>query len=210
MMTNETVINYFRKSICQVIPLTYNKATELHGLKVFEYELLPKVLKRKENLTTDCTRGQEEILPDGLSDMSRCYYNFPMVLSLPHFYGFENGTWLKRLVGFELICHYASQIILWSLTPFQSGIEAIPEKHGSKIMVEPVLGLGVKQYARSQVNTYIRDLTGFPTIFERFSHMVIPLFWGEMVSRFVCGGNIKLNCYFFCREWTNHHPSLCG
>lgn len=100
-MTNETVINYFRKSICQVIPLHYERSSELLGLKVNEYVLRPESMKRKANLTADCYKGSEEdayVLPDGLTDMSKCYFNFPMVLSLPHFYGFENASWNDRLV----------------------------------------------------------------------------------------------------------------
>lgn len=64
---------------------------------------------------------------------------------------------------------------------FQSGLLPDVDKHESTIYAEPVLGVGVKQFARSQVNTYVRDLSGFPNIFQRFSKMVLPLFWGELV-----------------------------
>lgn len=109
-MTNETVIKYFRKCICQVIPLHYESTTELLGLKVNEYVLRPESMKRKANLSADCFRGPDdyEILPDGLTDMSKCYFNFPMVLSLPHFFGFENASWNDRLVSCEKVlfgCH---------------------------------------------------------------------------------------------------------
>lgn len=64
-----------------------------------EYVLHPSSLNRKENLTADCVKGSDEDpIPDGLMDISKCYFNFPMVLSLPHFYGFENGSWMNRLV----------------------------------------------------------------------------------------------------------------
>lgn len=99
-MNNETVIQYFRRSICQVIPLHYEKSSRLNGLAVNEYILHPESLNRKANLSADCVKGSEDDdpIPDGLTDISKCYYNFPMVLSLPHFYGFENGAWMKRLV----------------------------------------------------------------------------------------------------------------
>lgn len=99
-MTNETVINYFRKSVCQNIPLHYERSGELMGLKVHEYVLRPESLRRKANLTADCFKGPDAdaLLPDGLTDMSRCYFNFPMVLSLPHFLGAEDGAWNDRLV----------------------------------------------------------------------------------------------------------------
>lgn len=74
-------------------------------------------------------------------------------------------------------------MILFPCHPIQSGLKVDPEKHQSRIYAEPVLGIGVKQVARSQVNTFVRDLSGFPHIFQRFSHMVIPIFWGELVSR---------------------------
>lgn len=100
-MNNETVIKYFRKSICQVIPLHYEKASVMNGLAVNEFVLHPESMNRKKNLTADCVKGSdgEDIIPDGLTDISKCYFNFPMVLSLPHFYGFENGSWMRRLVS---------------------------------------------------------------------------------------------------------------
>lgn len=70
------------------------------GLKVHEFVLRPESLRRKANLTADCFKGPDADahLPDGLTDMSRCYFNFPMVLSLPHFIGAEDGAWNDRLV----------------------------------------------------------------------------------------------------------------
>lgn len=65
----------------------------------------------------------------------------------------------------------------------QTGLDPQREKHQSRIFAEPILGLGVKQFARSQVNTYVRDLSGFPRIFQRFSNMVIPIFWGELMLK---------------------------
>lgn len=35
--------------------------------------------------------------------------------------------------------------------------------------------------ARSQSNLVVRQITGFPRI-ERFSNMIIPMFWAEYVS----------------------------
>lgn len=57
------------------------------------------------------------------------------------------------------------------------------EKHHSRVYVQPVLGVGVRQYARSQINMKIPDLQGFSEIFQRFSHLVIPIMWGEIVRR---------------------------
>lgn len=102
-MTKKTVIKYFRKSICQVIPLHYERSSELLGLAVNEYVLRPESMSRKKNLTADCYKGTEYgyVLPDGLTDMAKCYFNFPMVLSLPHFFGFEDAPWNTRLVSFS-------------------------------------------------------------------------------------------------------------
>lgn len=173
MMTNASVINYYRSSICRVIPLYYNSTTEMRGMKVLEFVLPPSAMNRNKNLSADCSKGDDpdDYLPDGLSDLSKCYYNFPMVLSLPHFYGFEDSPWMSRL----------------------SGLQAEKELHESKIYAEPVIGVGLHQFARSQSNIYIRDLSGFSDIYKRFSHMVIPVFWGELVSGEI-GEMLIYNC----------------
>lgn len=121
-MTNETVIRYFRKSVCQVLPLHYNKSSEMLGLKVNEYILRPESMCRKANLSEDCYKGQDpdDILPDGLMDLSKCYFNFPMVLSLPHFIGFENGSWNNRLVRaflYEIEFFYFKALLVSVWTP---------------------------------------------------------------------------------------------
>lgn len=129
-MDNETIIKYFRKSICQVVPLHYERSSELHGLSVNEYVLKGDSLRRKANLTADCYKGQaeNEVLPDGLTDMSKCYFDFPMVLSLPHFFEFEDAPWNDRLVRISLIIFFALNVILIMLLSFADGLESFVRK----------------------------------------------------------------------------------
>lgn len=85
-----------------MIPLYFDGLNEVQGMEVFEYALRPaEVYKRKANLSEDCGKGSDpyHILPDGLADLSKCYYGFPMVLSAPHFFGFENQSYAQRVVS---------------------------------------------------------------------------------------------------------------
>lgn len=161
-MTNETVLKYFRKSICKVVYLNYQGETELQGLKALKFVDNPESYKTwKADGSRDCFSGPEDhILPDGLTDLSKCYYNFPMVMSPPHFLGFENASYARRV----------------------SGLRSNPELHESRMFVEPLLGIGMKELARSQMNTYVHDLSGFPAIFNRLSGMVVPVAWVDLVS----------------------------
>lgn len=160
-LNDETVINYYRRTICRTLPLHYNSTTEKQGMKVLEYVLRPESFARLENKSADCTNGKYEFdIPDGMSDLSKCYFNFPMVLSLPHFYGHNNGKWVERL----------------------GGIKPNQTLHESKIYAEPVMGVGLHQFARSQVNVLVQDLSNYPQKYHKFSNMVVPIFWGEFVS----------------------------
>lgn len=82
----------------------------------------------------------------------------PFVASFPHFYQ-RTGPWENKLSGFN---------------PNE-------EQHGSFITVEPISGVPIEQCARSQSNIYIPPLSGFTDDLEKFSDMVLPLFWLEYV-----------------------------
>lgn len=73
MCTKDTVLWYWRKTLCRIAPLHFDSEVQLGNLKAYKYILRDDVYDRFENRTADCYKGSE--LPDGLSDLSKCFFS---------------------------------------------------------------------------------------------------------------------------------------
>ena len=70
-------------------------------MNAYRYELPDTVFHRPENISEDCfTHPGDKPLPSGISDVSPCYYDFPVGVSLPHFYGGAKEL-LDKVEGLE-------------------------------------------------------------------------------------------------------------
>uniref|UniRef100_A0A1B0CMS0 Plasma membrane glycoprotein cd36 n=1 Tax=Lutzomyia longipalpis TaxID=7200 RepID=A0A1B0CMS0_LUTLO len=160
-LTNESVLMYWRKTICRPSYLHYTEDVSVGGIPGKKYVLPDSTYDRTDPLEGDCYRGEgEPVFPDGLSDASKCYHGFPIAISKPHFLN-RTGDWVKKLEG---------------MTPSE-------EAHGSFIIAEPLTGVPLRECARSQSNIFVSKLSGFsnPDLM-RFSEMVVPMIWLEYVS----------------------------
>lgn len=100
------------------------------------------------------------MVPDGLVDFSRCFYGVPIAVSQPHFLGFE-GPW----------------------DDYIDGLKPDEEKHTSKYLIEPVMGIPIDLVARMQSNMIMPKISkSFDIHLDRFSEMIVPMFWMEVVS----------------------------
>ncbi|KAK9874235.1 hypothetical protein WA026_002587 [Henosepilachna vigintioctopunctata] len=82
--------------------------------------------------------------------------NFPMAASFPHF-----------LYGDPELRNYVT------------GLQPEENKHQSFVYIEPVTGIPLNSRARSQSNLILKKLTGFRIDIEKFSDIVLPMFWAE-------------------------------
>ncbi|XP_059610987.1 scavenger receptor class B member 1-like [Phlebotomus argentipes] len=158
-LTDESVLKYWRKSICRPSFLTYAGEETVSGVPGKRYVLPDDTYDRTRPLEEDCYRGDNgDEYPDGLSDASKCYHGFPIVISKPHFLN-RTGEWVRRL----------------------EGMQPNEEEHGSFVVAEPLTGVPLKECARSQSNIFVNQLSGFsnPDL-QKFSGMVIPMFWGDI------------------------------
>ncbi|KAJ0182935.1 hypothetical protein K1T71_000911 [Dendrolimus kikuchii] len=153
-LTKQDVLLYWRKTVCKLMPLYYDSAFTMNGVHVYRYNLSESVYDRIYN-RTDCYDTVPS-LPAGLSDASKCYYNFPMVVSYPHFY---TGGLPKD--------------------HFVTGLKPDRTKHNSYVIVEPMTGTPFESVARMQSNLRIYDLSGYSQKYDKLSNLVLPLFWGE-------------------------------
>uniref|UniRef100_A0A1B0DID4 Uncharacterized protein n=1 Tax=Phlebotomus papatasi TaxID=29031 RepID=A0A1B0DID4_PHLPP len=157
-LTDESVLMYWRKTICRPSYLYYTEDVTVNGVTGKKYVLPDSTYDRTQPLEEDCYRGEDGAeYPDGLSDASKCYHGFPIVISKPHFLN-RTGKWVKKLEG---------------MTPNE-------EDHGSFIIAEPLTGVPLRECARSQSNIFIGKLSGFsnPDLMK-FSDMVVPMLWLE-------------------------------
>ncbi|XP_050531125.1 scavenger receptor class B member 1-like [Daktulosphaira vitifoliae] len=151
-------LKYLRKTMCRVTPLKYQTEVSKSGMSVYKFVLPNNVYAHPQLDPTleDCFSNPKSFpLPSGLTDVSPCYYDFPIAASFPHFL---NGD--------------------PSLRENISGLYPSEEKHSSFLIVEPLTGVPFESRARSQSNLVVRPISGFSKI-DKFSNMVIPMFWAE-------------------------------
>ncbi|XP_031632460.1 lysosome membrane protein 2-like [Contarinia nasturtii] len=156
-LDEDSVLWYWRKSLCRQVPLYFEKNMTEGSFDAKKYVLRENVYDRFENETEDCYKGFVDRLPNGFSDVSKCFFDMPFAASNPHFYG-----------------RYPNE-----LTTKLDGLKPDREKHQSFIIVEPVMGVPINQSARSQSNVIIPKLTYFNEDILRFSNMALPTFWVE-------------------------------
>jgi scavenger receptor class B protein 1 len=144
--------------MCRVTPLKYKNDVVKMGMTMYKFVLPKNVYAHPQTDPSldDCFYNSRSVpLLSGLSDVSPCFYNFPIAASFPHFL---NGDKALR----ESI----------------SGLYPSEEKHGSYLIVEPLTGVPIESRARSQSNLVIHPTSGFGNI-DKFSNMTIPMFWAE-------------------------------
>lgn len=72
LITKDTVLWYFRKTLCRAVPLNFDSEVQWGNLKAYKFVLRENVYDRFANRTADCYKGSD--LPDGLSDVSKCFF----------------------------------------------------------------------------------------------------------------------------------------
>ncbi|XP_028161803.1 scavenger receptor class B member 1-like [Ostrinia furnacalis] len=153
-LTKQDILLYWRKTVCKVMPLYFDEEITVDNVPVYRYNLSESVFERTSN-GTDCYDTVPS-LPPGLSDGSKCYFDFPMVVSYPHFY---TGHPPKDA--------------------YVTGLQPDRYKHNSYVVVEPLTGTPFHSVARMQSNLRIHELSGFSYEYQKFSNLVLPLFWAE-------------------------------
>ncbi|XP_039752007.1 lysosome membrane protein 2-like [Pararge aegeria] len=154
-LSKNDVLYCWRKTVCKLMPLYFDKEITLEGVPLYRYNLSENVFDRVKN-STDCY-AMENTLPDGISDASKCFYDFPMVASYPHFY---TGSPAKDT--------------------FVTGLKPDRYKHNSYVMVEPMTGIPFRAVARMQCNMRINNISAYYSPdYLRFSNTVIPIGWIE-------------------------------
>jgi len=144
--------------MCRVTTLKYKSEVTMSGMTMYKFILPHNVYAHPQTDLSleDCFHNSKSTpLLSGLSDVSPCYYDFPIAASFPHFLNGDHA-----------------------LRDSISGLNPSDEKHGSYLIVEPLTGVPVQSKARSQSNLIMHPISGFSHI-DKFSNMTIPMFWAE-------------------------------
>ncbi|XP_001660150.2 platelet glycoprotein 4 isoform X1 [Aedes aegypti] len=155
-LDENSVIIYWRRTLCRAVPLYFERKVQRGPILGYEYVLPDSSYDRLTNVSEDCYKGQNDFLENGMTDMSKCYNGFPIAATSPHYYA-RNFTMANKI----------------------SGMQPNREKHYSYTIAEPTLGIPIDQRARTQSNLVIPSLTGFSNDIQKFSNMILPMFWIE-------------------------------
>ncbi|CAG9120558.1 unnamed protein product [Plutella xylostella] len=150
-------IRLFRKQACRVFPFVYQKDMMTDsGFTIQRFQMERHAFNNTSPYACKCT---ENCLPNGFVDISSCYYGFPITLSKPHFIDVDPAQKLH----FE-------------------GMTPEPEKHESRLDIEPNTGVPLSLQSNIQVNIAVRTNAGNP-ITKPLKDKVMPLMWVSLYCR---------------------------
>ncbi|CAL7951820.1 unnamed protein product [Xylocopa violacea] len=158
-LDKRAVFRVYRKAFCRTVPIVFKEEITLeNGLLGYLYNLPDNFLDPPdENPDNACyCRNRKKCLKKGLSDMSPCYYNIPAALSLPHFI-YTNSNLAENV----------------------EGLNPDPERHATRVILEPTTGIPLNVNSRVQVNL-ITEHTIYTSRTRPFNDMTIPLFWTDL------------------------------
>ncbi|XP_045529343.1 scavenger receptor class B member 1-like [Pieris brassicae] len=148
---------FYRKSLCRAAPLIPVKEGEKNGLKgvmyTFPNHMMDNGLHNEKN---KCFCRHGKCLPEGLLDVSDCYYGFPIALSYPHFYKGDDVLFTKI-----------------------EGLKPDKEVHETRFWIQPDSGLPLDVSAKFQINMPLEDLSNIRNT-GRFSNIYLPLLWFDI------------------------------
>ncbi|XP_043477908.1 scavenger receptor class B member 1-like isoform X1 [Leptopilina heterotoma] len=153
---NDTLL-FFRKSLCRSANMVRVGEKTIGGLHTYQYKFKDNELDNGiHNPDNACFCRKGRCLPEGLIDVTDCYYGFPIALSYPHFY-MANPVFSEKVEG---------------LTPD-------PEKHESYFFIQPRSGSPVDLAFRFQINMALQDISRIARV-EQFADIILPLLWFEI------------------------------
>ncbi|XP_037867708.1 scavenger receptor class B member 1 [Bombyx mori] len=155
MMTPETPIRIYRSILCRILELDYfDTITTDYGAKGLVYRISNRTYTTNNDTKCLCIGECQEYI----SHLSPCFFGLPVALSNAHFL-------------------YADPEIYSKI----EGIQPDEEKHGSNILIDPIMGLALKTEFSVQLNVVVDDVT-FNSDARRFSKMLVPVGYFKIVQ----------------------------
>ncbi|KAJ1527733.1 hypothetical protein ONE63_007690 [Megalurothrips usitatus] len=153
---NQT-LSFFRKSMCRTMPMVKVGEERKTGMLGYKYNFVDDALDNgKHNTNNKCFCRAGRCLPEGLIDVTDCYYGFPIAVGYPHFYKAD-----PKVVNAV------------------DGVYPDEKKHKTHFLIEPVSGMPLEVAVRTQINMALGDIDNMAHV-KQFSNMVLPLLWTEI------------------------------
>ncbi|XP_035902734.1 scavenger receptor class B member 1 isoform X2 [Anopheles stephensi] len=150
------VFKVYRKAFCRTLPIAFEREGEVDGIKAYWFSIQENAFESSvDDPYTSCYCKSNQCLPKGLGDLSPCWYNIPVAVSLPHFY--KGDPTLSQAID---------------------GLSPNKEKHDAVIIMQPQLGIPMKANIRVQISLLTN--VSFNSELRPFHNTVIPLIWAEM------------------------------
>ncbi|XP_046403666.1 scavenger receptor class B member 1-like isoform X2 [Ischnura elegans] len=154
----DSLISVYRDAFCRPMVLEYLKDVTIgRDLPALRFQPLPGFLNSShpENSCL-CKKDKDKCLPDGLSDMSPCYFGIPIAVSFPHMY--RTHPKLREDI---------------------LGMFPDKEKHTSYVDIQPIAGIPLQTHSRIQLNLIVRDTSRVQKA-APFKNLVIPIIWTDL------------------------------
>lgn len=159
-LNKQAVFRVFRKSFCRALPIIFQEElVSKEGISVYKYGFADNFLDPPDiNPDNQCLcKKNNKCLKKGLSDLTPCYYNIPVAVSLPHFLDADP-----------------------SLTKGIQGLTADPKKHKTAIYLQPDIGIPMKVQSRLQINLVMQESPYNPKM-AKFNGLTVPVIWSELL-----------------------------
>ncbi|XP_050453412.1 scavenger receptor class B member 1-like [Cataglyphis hispanica] len=156
------VFRVFRKAFCRALSIIFRKeVVSESGLPGYLYTLAKDFADPPDqNPDNECyCRKMKTCLKKGLSDITPCYYNIPVAVSLPHFLDADP-----------------------SLLEDIEGLKPDRKKHESFAIVQQTIGIPIYLHSRMQTNLIMHP-TGYNSKIAAFNGLTVPLFWSDLNIR---------------------------
>ncbi|XP_023944545.1 sensory neuron membrane protein 1 [Bicyclus anynana] len=155
-LTSKTKLRVYRNVFCRMLDLELTGSTAMeYTPEAFVYRFSNDTFR--SGPSTECLCGSKGCR-NGISDLSPCLYNLPMVLSQAHFLDADPELY-ERIEGI----HPNRQI------------------HGSQFIVDRMIGAVLNTHFTLQINVDLQDVS-FNSKARPFSNMVVPLAYFKIMQ----------------------------
>jgi len=145
----------FSGDICRSIYATKEKEEEVKGVKTLVFSPPKEVFAAAhENPDNEGFCEPKPCLGPGMYRLSNCRHDAPVVLSSPHLYGADEAT-INSV----------------------KGIHPDPNKHKTRLFVEPNTGVMVQAHKRLGFNALFLPMPGMELTKDLNTSQIVPLFW---------------------------------
>lgn len=155
-VSKDTTLYVFSTDLCRSMRFSYEKDTEVHGLKAMRFTPPPTLFaSADEDENNRCFCTTSTCPKSGVVYVSTCQKGAPIVLSSPHFYMGDN--------------QYVNGV---------AGLSPSKERHETFLDIHPLTGLVLRASKRLQINIDLRNYDMLQLL-RNVEDTVFPVAWIE-------------------------------